>query len=175
MRAALALVLSALPALAADDPVWDRAALAGIEWGIICAEDSGERAEAPETITGYIDIYAGEPQVVRQTQQVPTLAGLSFGVIVRTPPGGVDGITITVMHPPMQPSGATRQRWTSAFDEEPSANFFTFDFPEERVPGAWRFVATQGDRVIYDVPFDVIDASAAPGASDPCPGPVPIS
>lgn len=176
MRAAALTLLLACPAAAQDGPPWDRTLLERIDWGIVCADDSGQREPAPDTISGYIDIYAGEPWIGLRTRKVPALNGLSFGVIGWGAGGGVDGVTITVTHPPMQPSGATRQSWPAAFATgEGAANFFTFDIPEEEVPGAWRFVARRDGVVVYDVGFEVVHPAALPDFVDPCPGPAPIS
>lgn len=174
MRAAALTVLLACPAVAQDGPAWDRTLLERIDWGIVCAEDSGQREPAPETISGFIDIYAGEPWIGLRTRRVPALHGLSFGVIAWG--RGVEGVTITVTHPPMQPSGTTRQSWPAAFAAgEGAANFFTFDIPEEEVPGLWRFTAVKDGTVVYETAFEVVPPAALPDFVDPCPGPAPIS
>jgi hypothetical protein len=175
MRRCLApVLLAAAPAMA--EPVWDPSALAGFDWGIICAAESGDRLEAPGTIAGFIEIYAGDPVIGRRTLTVPALPELAFGVVLTGDADGAEDVFVTVTHPPMQPSGRTSQSWfTTIPTGERTASFFRFDTAEERVPGLWRFVAMEGDRVIYDAAFEVLDPALMPDFRDPCPGPAPIS
>jgi hypothetical protein len=168
-------LLAAAPA-AADGPVWDRVALGGLDWGIICVDSSGRRAEAPGTIAGFIDIYAGEAVIGQRTLQVPALPETAFGFLLTGDADGAAEVLITVFHPPMQPGGRTVQSWVTAIAPgETTASFFRFDLAEERVPGAWRFVATEAGRVLLDATFEVADPAAMPGFADPCPGPLPVS
>ncbi len=174
LRHVLLAGLLAAPAAAAP-PTHDAALLDRIDWGIICAGRSGRQEVAPDTMLGFIDLYEGEAGVGLRTQTLPALPELAFGVVAWAVTD-LDDVTITVTHPPMAPAGTTRQSWVATFAAgQGAANFFRFDLPEERVPGLWRFVATQGDRIVYEASFEVVDPALMPAFTDPCPGPVPVS
>ncbi|MCX7889654.1 MAG: DUF3859 domain-containing protein [Rhodobacteraceae bacterium] len=168
----LLVLAGAASCAAAQDGAWhDPALLDRFGYGIICAEESGERAAAPGTIAGYIDIYAGRPWIARPTLRVPALPGLAFGVLARASDAMPEGeVTVTMTHPPMAPSGQSVESWSSAFSrDEAGANFFRFDIPEERVPGRWTMEAFVDGRAVYRVTFDVVDPGALPGFINPCP------
>jgi hypothetical protein len=178
MRPALAaLVMSATAAPAADGPMWDREALTAAEWGVICAAPPVDRSLEPDTILGFIDQYPGEATVGLRTTRIPALPDLGFGVIARSrAPQGIDGVRVTVLHPPIAPAGTTRQSWHASIPPEAgAANFYRFDTAEELVPGRWRLTADLDGRVLYDVAFEVVDPALVPEFTDPCPGPAPIS
>lgn len=161
---------------AAQEPFHDTSAFRSFAWGIICAEDSGERIAAPDTMAGFIDIYAGKPHIGRATTRIPAIEGLAFGIVAQANGVDLSAVTARVNHPPMGTGGVTRQSWESFFSAaEPSSNFFRFDYPEERVPGPWTMEATVEGRVIYSVTFEVVDPSLMPDFVNPCPGPQTIS
>ncbi len=178
MRPAFAaLLLSSGATLAADGPAWDRDLLVVADWGIICAAPPVDTSVQPDTILGFIDQYPGEATIGLRTTRLPALPGLGFGVIARSrQPAGIDGVRITVEHPPIAPLATTRQSWAARIPPEAgAANFYRFDTPEERVPGRWRLTADLDGRILYDVTFEIVDPALMPGFTDPCPGPVPLS
>jgi hypothetical protein len=175
----IALFLPVLPSaalatadLAADPAVFDR-----IDAGIICAPAPSGREPAPGTRIGFIDLVDGEITLGQATPRIPALPGLAFGVVARVAEhAGAADVTITVTHPPMGADGIMRETWqTDLMPGGPTANFFRFDYPEERVPGDWTLQAEQDGRVLYAARFQVVDPRLMPGFVDPCAVPPQLS
>jgi len=177
MRFVVLLAMFPLAAQADGNLVADPAVFAKLGAGIICADPPSEQQPAPGTISGFVDLVDGAVYLGRPAFRVPALPGLAFGVTGQVAPlAGVQGVTINIIHPPMAPSGVTRQSWVSDFVPDSStANFFRFDLPEERVPGLWTMEATLDGRVLYEASFEVVDPARMPGFIDPCAPPAPIS
>jgi hypothetical protein len=170
-------LLAATPALAAGDVTGDGSVFAEIRAGIICASGESRREPAPDTRAGFIELLDGEITVGLDARRIPALPGLSFGVVARVADTAMpDTVTVVITHPPMGADGSVRETWQSqVFPGDVAANFFTFDVPEERVPGLWVMQAEQEGRVIYTARFEVMDPAAMPGFVDPCEGAPPIS
>ncbi|WP_372837190.1 DUF3859 domain-containing protein [Puniceibacterium confluentis] len=47
-------------------------------------------------------------------------------------------------------------------------NAYTFDLPEELVPGTWTFTASQNGRELYRAQFTVVPSSQAPQIASGC-------
>jgi hypothetical protein len=173
----LAGLLAASGAWGAPGVSYDETRLAEFRWGIICAEETGRRAPAPETMAGFIEIYGGVPYLGRETTRVPAIPELAFGVIARSrAPSGIAEVTVTVTHPPMGASGVTRQRWvTGITGSQANGSFFRFDLPEERLPGRWTFTGEDASGTLFEVEFEVFDPALMPDEGTPCTGAPPIS
>ncbi|PRY93437.1 uncharacterized protein DUF3859 [Hasllibacter halocynthiae] len=162
MRAARALaLLAALAGPAAAEIRFDPAVVTGLRAGLWCASDTGERQEAPGTVSGYIDLVA-DPVLRRATEMVPLSSGTTFG-IEATFASGVSGTAqVIVTHPPFGGSGETRQ----AMNPHPAAGraiaFYTFDYPHEEVAGAWGFTLLLDGREVARAAFEAVEPR--PGA-----------
>ena len=168
----LSLTVAALAqgALADADVTGDPGVFSRIEAGIVCAAENGRREPAPGTRLGYVYMVGGDLTLGLSTRRVPALPGLSFGVLATAAEGNEAlGVTIIVTHPPMGAEGSTRDTWESNFFAgSPTASFFRFEYPEERVPGEWTIQAVAGDRVLYSARFEVVHPAAMPDFVDPC-------
>ncbi len=168
IRFALALACLAAPALAETGVVVDPQL--SISHGTFCAKITEGSVEAPDTVAGKIDLYERVPQIRWQGQLVPAHEVMSFGIVSKVPDGTVlDNVTITLTHPPFRESGATTQAYiTSLGGSGSSINAYSFDFPEEMVLGTWTFEATQGDRLLYRVAFEVVNPRQLPDMVSGC-------
>ncbi len=170
--AALAGPVRAEADLTAEPGAFDR-----IEAGIICAPEDGRREAAPDTRLGYVNLVDGDITMGLAARRIPAMDGLAFGVLVTLADAvGTQEVTIIVTHPPMGPGGSTRDVWQSNLSGgRQSANFFRFEYPEERVPGAWTISAMADERVLYTAKFEVVDPAAMPAFISPCEQPPQLS
>ena len=175
----LSLIVAALagPVLVGDDVTVDPGSFTRIEAGILCVDRTGRREPAPGTRLGYVSIVEGDIVLGLAARRIPALPGLSFGVLATLAEAGqTAGTMIIVTHPPMGTEGSTRDTWAGSFVAgSPTASFFRFEYPEERVPGDWTLQAVAGDRVLYTARFQVVAPAAMPSFTDPCEQPPQIS
>ncbi|MBF9034889.1 DUF3859 domain-containing protein [Rhodobacterales bacterium HKCCE2091] len=172
--AALALFAAlASPAAAQDssaaNPWWGEA-VADVAYGIYCATEPVRQDPAPETASGVINIVDGLPEIVARQFVVPAEEGIGFGVLVQLADGiAYDNVAVTVTHPPFPGSGVEIERWTTSLDAEGySLMGFTFETPEEEVPGEWTFSATIDGELLYHAEFQVVAPELAPNALGRC-------
>jgi hypothetical protein len=177
MRAfALFLALTG-PALAQGDVTGEPGLFTRLDAGILCADGPTSREAAPDTRRGYVENVRGTVELGLAARRIPTVRGLSFGVVsTLADSNGTIAATIVVTHPPMGADGATVERWDSFFYAgDQTAKFFQFDVAEEEVPGLWTIQAVVGDRILYSARFEVVPAAAMPGFVSPCREPPQVS
>ncbi|WP_422827148.1 DUF3859 domain-containing protein [Thalassococcus sp. BH17M4-6] len=140
--------------------------------GIFCEVESSDSVAAPGTVAGKIDLYDYVPEFQWIGGRVPAVMGLSFGlrsVTVSDQP--LQGVVISLTHPPFRGSGATQQSYvTSLGGPGPSINAYTFDLPEELVTGTWTFTANHNGREVYRASFEVVPPQAEPEIANSCGG-----
>jgi hypothetical protein len=154
MRCLIALVL-ACPALAEPAPPTFQAPVEMMEYGVFCDTSDGETIDAPGTQLGYIEIPPNGLEILLVRQNLPADIGLAFGVFARTM-RDVDATLI--LHRPDLPEPET---WNSFFAADVlTPNYFTFDWPEEQVPGLWAIEAWEGDRPLFRVEYLVTPAGS---------------
>ena len=145
LGAALAAMIAAAPA-AADEvgPL-----VARWQAGVVCANEFGRGSNAANDIS-----------FIAQTQTVPAVVGMGFGVRAQTTvPEGITGVTIVVDHPPFQAGGPRQQTYqTSMSGAGLSGFFYRFEEQREVQPGRWRISALNGSNVLYSIDFDVVQA-----------------
>ncbi len=177
MRALAPLLFLVSPAFADTHVTGDMGFFSEIDAGVICAAEASNREPAPGTRTGFIDLVEGEITLGLATPRIPAIPGLAFGVVATIAEGGgADGVTILVTHPPMGADGTARESWQSDFvPGNRTANFFRFDYPEERAPGPWTLQAELDGRVLYSARFEVVDPATMPYFVSPCEMPPQLS
>lgn len=168
----LALTLLTLPALAlAQTP--DGAlspAIASLETGVVCPPPAvGERI-APGTVSGTTHIIDEQPPFVSRSNRVPAVLGIGFGgKALAAATAGLDGVTMTVTHPPMGPTGAEVQSFQTFISGiEPSLTFYQFDFDYELVRGTWQMQAELNGEVLYQTTFEVVAPQQVPELATIC-------
>ena len=152
----------------------DEEAVGAVEAGIFCAERTGERTPAPETVSGFVEVV-GEIELRARTFTVPASPDLSFGYraeILADEPGAVQ----ILRHPPFRGIGTTEQRTSAVLTGgAPRYALYTFDHAYEMVEGPWSFEVVQGGRTLLRVAFEVVPAARAPQFVGLCAGPPQIS
>ncbi len=162
--AALAQQLPLLP----DDEV--SAQIAEIDVGVICAQEIVGFNDAPGTIAGTTNVIEGEPEFISRARVVPAVMGVGFGVKSRSAnPFGLDGVVMTVTHPPMGTDGATQQVYNTAIrGTARSITFYQFDYNYELLVGRWEMEASLNGEVLYRVGFDVVPPTVVPELAGAC-------
>jgi hypothetical protein len=148
----------------------DPGSFGAVQVGIFCTEDTGERAPAPGSVAGHMNLV-GEIELRAETLVVPVSPALTFGFraqVLRDVPDAVMRIT----HPPFRGRGATEQ-W---FAERLAAGvvdhgLYTFDNGYEMVEGPWRFEISEGGRTLLSVALRMVPPSQAPQFVGLCQGP----
>lgn len=172
MKYTFAFVLCAPIAAFAQAPQPDltAAAIASMEVGVICAPDAQGVREAPGTIAGTTHIIEEEPPFVAATRRVPAVLGIGFGIKSQALDiGGINGVQMTVTHPPMGAGGQTTQTFSSTIrGTDPSLTFYQFDFDYELLPGFWQIEASHSGETLYRTTFEVLPAEQMPELADIC-------
>ncbi|SFS20456.1 protein of unknown function [Yoonia litorea] len=170
IRIGLVIFLSLATVLPAAAQIARAAKVDWLEAGVICAPEAIGFRDAPETITGRAHIIEAMPDFVAQTQVVPAVIGVGFGVKLQaTAETPFQPVTITLSHPPMGAEGISRQSFTSAISgETPTVAFFQFDHGYELVEGTWYFEAREGDQLIYRVAFRIVPPQQVPALANAC-------
>ena len=178
IRAALLLAALWAAGAQAQGVETDETAVTAIEVGIFCSEDTGERTEAPGTVSGFVDTVRNV-QFKVSTTVVPVAPGFSFGYRATLDPGafpdaGADGsatVLLTTRHPPFRGNGVTTQiRTSTVFAGGAPATLYSFDYDYEMVPGRWSFEMEREGRTLVRVTFDAVPASLAPDLVGLCSG-----
>lgn len=143
--------------------------VSGLVTGLFCApEDAGQRP-APDTIAGWVHIPAEPIVMVAEGDQAPMVLGTGFGVRYVLAGAGPVTMRYTVIHPPIPPSNATTESWTSQnLAGEGDSFFFQFDTPEELQPGEWIYTAEEGGELLFTVVFTVRPAAELPALAHLC-------
>lgn len=144
--------------------------VASMEAGVICAPETTGELEAPGTIAGTTHLIAEEPPFIAVTRRVPAVLGVGFGIKSRSiAPTGLDGVLMTVTHPPMGDGGVTTQTFETVIrGNDPSLTFYQFDFDYELLPGVWQLQATLDDEVLYRASFEVLPPEMVPELAQAC-------
>jgi len=137
--------------------------ITGLEYGLICNVKTVGSEPAPDTDRGSIGLIESTGFSTHSTI-VPAQLGLSFGVKSNAIEGdAIQGVRISVTHPPYKDSGTTDESWVSTiYTDGASTQMFTFDFPAELLIGKWTLSAQKDDQILYRVTFDVVSPANAP-------------
>ncbi|MEO9862470.1 MAG: DUF3859 domain-containing protein [Yoonia sp.] len=172
MKHVLALLIC-MPVVAfaqAPQPDVKAPAIASMEVGVICAPDTLGVREAPGTIAGTTHVIEEEPAFVAATRRVPAVLGIGFGIKSQALDiDGINGVQMTVTHPPMGATGQTVQTFASTIrGTDPSLTFYQFDFDYELLPGFWQIEASYAGETLYRTTFEVLPAEQIPELADIC-------
>lgn len=142
--AALMLAATAATPVAADEI---GGAVARWQAGAVCPSAFGQGRNA-----------ANDIPFIAQTQVIPAIIGMGFGVKAQaTQPEGVGNVTITVVHPPFTPGGGNAQSFQTAMSGTGLSGFYyRFEEAREVVPGTWSVQATAGTTLLYRIDFEVV-------------------
>ncbi len=169
--AALILMLNPAFALAeATGNVLTGSKIAGLEAGVICPPEPVGSSPAPGTLAGTTHIIDEDPPFVSNTQTVPAVIGIGFGVkALAADLGGLQDVVLVVTHPPMRKEKVSTQSYqTRISGHAPSLTFYQFDYAYELVIGPWKMTAMQGDTILYQTSFEVVPPQKVPELAGAC-------
>ena len=140
------------------------------EHGVICTINLQGQQPAPDTETGHINVIDETRGIDVFTDQVPAHLGLSFGIRTVLSKGAIlDGVRISVTHPPMGPERITQQSWEASLHSGASAlNLFTFEDTHELVQGTWIFQLTFAGNILSEQRFEVTPPGSVPTVQYAC-------
>jgi hypothetical protein len=165
-----ALILAILPMAAlADDGVRLSDRVIDLRAGLFCAPPEGDRRPAPDTLSGWVHVPDQPVQMIAEGREAPAVLGLGFGVRYLLDTTVPLELRYTVTHPPMPPTGATRQSWVgNVLPGNTDTVFFQFDIEDELQPGPWSFSASANGQALFSVAFTVRPAAELPGLAGLC-------
>ncbi len=91
-----------------------------ISFGIFCQRPADYVTKDADTVKGSVERHLANPAQLKQTQTIPAIDGLLFGVMGREDPSSASEVIIVVEHPPLGRSGATRESWTTEMQGLPN-------------------------------------------------------
>lgn len=140
--------------------------IAELHVGIFCKFDETLSAgAAPNTIKGTVENFDSSLALVEETQTIPAVDRLYFGVLGREKTEN-GTITIKVTHPPLGPEGTTVESWeTKMSTSELTMHAYYFGLSDGDPVGRWTITGKSGGTKLFYVEFDVVPADAKP---DPC-------
>lgn len=139
--------------------------------GVLCAQDTSVTREAPDTVAGTTHVIEDAPPFVSNGRVVPAVLGIGFGVRAGLADDlMLDGVTMTVTHPPFAGSGATQQSFQTLVRpaSDPGITFYQFDHAYELALGDWTMTAKSGDIVLYETTFTVVPPAILPELAGAC-------
>lgn len=145
-------------------------AIASLRSGVVCDPETAGLSEAPDTISGTTHVLAEDPPFVSESNRVPAVLGIGFGVkSMSTEVTGLSDVTLRVTHPPMGADGTTAQSFqTSISGTRESLAFYQFDYAYEMVPGPWVMTAEQAGVVLFETRFEVLPPEMVPELAGIC-------
>lgn len=173
-RAAALALLALAGAAGAQGIEADGEVFGPVEAGVFCAKKTGERVEAPGTVSGFIDLVGGV-ELVARTLVVPMAPGLTFGYRAAVLADAPDAVQV-VSHPPFPGVGATEQAMPAPLARGATRlGLYSFDHGYERVSGPWTFEIRRGEERLLGVRFRAVPPEAVPHLVGLCDGPPAIS
>ncbi len=122
-----------------------------------------------DTIDGEVISRTTMPDFNVATRTIPAEIPRTFGAIVEVSAPPTSGLYLaSVTHPPMGAKGRTVQTWPSLQTHGLTLVGYTFEDSFELVPGTWIFRLTDGDLVVYQQSYSVVDAQQATEVSAAC-------
>ncbi len=168
MRKAVLMFVTAFPAYAGEvDFVFPY--VKEVSHGVVCDMGPGVLESGHDTIDGEVISRSKMPKFNVETRTVPAQVPRTFGAIVEVSAPPASGLYLaSVTHPPMGSKGRTVQTWPSLQSNGLTLVGYTFEDSFELVPGTWTFRLTDGDLVVYQQSYNVVEAHLAANVSAAC-------
>jgi Domain of unknown function (DUF3859) len=158
------MLLAVSPALADPPPPVTAPGITILELGIFCKAGTSRSRDAPDTAVGYVMELADTVEMAFDQQQVPVRIGSHFGLSFLS-----DHDIPALRNETWKPGATAPELWTSeVLAGAAQTRGYSLDFPEELLPGLWRFDAYEGDRQIYSVTFELLPGDQLYGISSDC-------
>lgn len=155
----LGLMTSVGPAKADPTASFNLNRISDVHAGIFCYRAPDYLTRDTETIDGTVDRFDTAPDLVKQTQVIPALDGLLFGVSGRGAPGGDLVVTMEVVHPPLGEKGITRETWEAWYpNDRITMNGYTLGLDRGSPIGTWTVSAKRNGKMVFEVQFEVVKA-----------------
>lgn len=134
-----------------------------ISFGIFCQRPADYVTKDADTVKGSVERHLANPVQLKQTQTIPAIDGLLFGVMGREDPSSAAEVTITVEHPPLGPDNTTDESWTTKMQgSRTTFHGYYLGLGDGNLIGDWTITATRGDKTLFSVEFQLVK----PGTSD---------
>lgn len=160
--AVVGLCLSAAQAQAEPTASFDPNRVTEVNYGIFCERPPAKASADQDTIKGSVERYSTNPALWSETQTIPAVDGLLFGVLGREDPDSGFPVTIVVDHPPLGPSGTTTESWdTEMHGDHVTFHGYYLGLGDGNPVGRWTITALRGGRELFAVEFDVVKATRA--------------
>ncbi|WP_373355762.1 DUF3859 domain-containing protein [Pseudoroseicyclus sp. CXY001] len=106
---------------------------------------------------------------IAETQIVPAVLGIGFGVEAQSGIGDISNVTVVVTHPAFNGAGTEQQRFNMSISGSAlSAFYYRLEEPEEVKTGIWRIEAQANGQVLYGIDFEVIAPAPNSGLLRAC-------
>jgi hypothetical protein len=114
------------------------------------------------TIKGTVDRYSANPVLLTETQTIPALDGLMFGVMGRESPPSPADVIITVDHPPLGPQRTRQESWKTQMQGRHSTFHGYYLGQSDGNPrGRWTITGTRAGLKLFSIEFEVVSPTAA--------------
>lgn len=165
-----ALLALATPLHAQSATIYASPELNSFEYGILCYYDNdnpnipmtpAQIAQVNET-TAFFDEVRADGSL-----KIPSVAGVTFGVLSNYPAGVSHAVTSTITH--INREGvAVEDTVPLIFDDVMEIDGWTFQTHDPDSLGTYRFQTFRDGQVIYDLSFDVVSPEEFAGPLPPC-------
>lgn len=159
---ALGVFSSAGTAQAEPVAKFDPKRISEVRAGIFCYRSPDYVTKDPVTIDGKVDRFDEAPDLVKQTQVIPAIDGLLFGVSGRGTSSSGVVVTMEVVHPPLGKTGITRETWDAWYpNDRITMNGYTLGLGRGSPLGVWTLTAKRKGKKVYEVEFEVVEPRAS--------------
>jgi Domain of unknown function (DUF3859) len=157
-------------ALAKPTASHDPALISDFRVGVFCSPDETYTTDARGTIKGSVERYHRSPRLVWETQTIPAIDHILFGVEGRETPASHAIVTITVRHPPLGPGRVKVESWeTQMTGAHTTFHGYEIGLSDGNPKGKWTITGTRGTKTLFQAEFQVV--RPAKDASNPCTAP----
>lgn len=165
-----AIMALASPLHAQSATIYATPELQSFSYGILCYYDddnpnvpltSAQVAQINETTAFFDDVRSDG------SLKIPSVAGLTFGVLSNYPTGISHDVTSTITHI-TRDGRVIEDTVPLVFDDVPEIDGWTFQTHEPANLGTFRFQTFRDGQVIYDLSFDVVAPEEFAGELPPC-------
>ena len=131
-------------------------------FGIFCNRSADFVTKGENSIDDEVDRFDIAPALIKQTHVIPAVDGLLFGVQAISKTSSEIVVTMEAKHPPLGNSDLTREIWESAIvGDRMTMNGYTIGLDQGNPLGTWTIKAVRKGRSVYEVTFEVVEATNA--------------